>query len=309
MSAVDEFVVRARKLRKEFRKFVAVDSISFEVKRGELFGFVGPDGAGKTTTMRMLCGVMRPSAGALEIAGVDIIASPEIVKPRIGYMSQQSSLYGDLTVAENLAFFADIHKVPKPDRTEREAELLEFSRLKPFIHRLAQDLSGGMKQKLALMCALIHKPEILFLDEPTTGVDPVSRRDLWRILYLLLLRGTTLVVSTPYMDEAERCSRIALMNKGRIIECDTPENLKSKLSAELLEIVCRLQKEAREVLSKLDVVESVQILGEILRVQVQPVENVQAIVEETLRKREITVESVKTIPPNLEDVFVSKISE
>lgn len=301
--------VEAKGLRKEFGALVAVDSVDLSIKRGEVFGLLGPDGAGKTTSIRMLCGIMEPSAGEAAVAGFDVQRQPEAVRKRIGYMSQRFSLYGDLTVAENLAFFADIYHVPKRERAARKKELLEFSRLTPFINRLAQDLSGGMKQKLALACTLMHTPEVLFLDEPTTGVDPVSRRDFWRILYSLLGRGMTLLVSTPYMDEAERCNRVALMDQGRIVECDTPDALKRRMRGELLELICSPQRRAAEVLSALSGVLSVQVFGERLHVWVEDAVRDLPAVESALGGAGITTEHTRRVVPGLEDVFVSMVAD
>jgi drug efflux transport system ATP-binding protein len=304
-----ENAVQTTGLRKEFGHLVAVESIDIAIERGEIFGFVGPDGAGKTTTMRMLCGIMEPTAGEARVAGFDVRAQPEEVKRRIGYMSQRFSLYGDLTVDENLEFFADIYRVPKAERRQRRRELLEFSRLTPFVKRLAQNLSGGMRQKLALACTLMHTPEILFLDEPTTGVDPVSRRDFWRILYSLLGQGVTLVVSTPYMDEAERCNRVALIDKGRVIECDTPDNLKQRMRGELLEMICEPQRRAREVLGATPGVLSVQVFGERLHVWVENAEQDQPRIETALQQAQVALAHLRRVEPGLEDVFVSVLAE
>jgi len=304
-----ESAVRTIGLRKEFGPIVGVESVDLEVKRGEIFGLVGPDGAGKTTTIRMLCAILEPTAGEARVAGFDVRTHPEEIKRRIGYMSQRFSLYGDLTVAENLAFFADLYHVPKRERPQRRQELLQFSRLTPFTSRLAQNLSGGMRQKLALACTLMHTPEILFLDEPTTGVDPVSRRDFWRILYTLLGQGVTLIVSTPYMDEAERCNRVALINKGRIIECDTPDNLRRRMRGELLELICAPQRRAKEVLSALPGVLSVQVFGERLHVWMENAERDRPVVENALRQSQVMVAHVRRVAPNLEDVFVSMLAE
>jgi len=303
------YAVHTTGLRKEFDGITAVESLDLAIARGEIFGLVGPDGAGKTTTMRMLCGIMEPSAGAATVAGFDVRTQPEEVKRRIGYMSQRFSLYGDLTVAENLAFFADIYHVPRRERAQRQQELLEFARLTPFIKRLAQNLSGGMRQKLALACTLMHTPEILFLDEPTTGVDPVSRRDFWRILYSLLGQGVTLVVSTPYMDEAERCNRVALMDKGRIIQSDAPDNLRRRMRGDLLEIICAPQRHAKETLAALPGVISVQVFGERLHVWLENVERDQPKVETTLTEAGVNIASIRRIAPNLEDVFVSMLAD
>ncbi len=251
-----------------FTGLTAVDGIDLQVRAGEIFGLVGPDGAGKTTTMRLLTGLLDPDAGAIQVAGFDVLRQSEAMKGHIGYMPQRFSLYGDLTVAENLRFFANIYHIPREERLARQQRLLEFSRLAPFLKRQAQFLSGGMKQKLALACVLMHTPRVLFLDEPTTGVDPVSRRDFWKILYSLLKEGVTLFVSTPYMDEAERCTRVALMNRGRVILCDTPARLKQHMPGEMLEVSVEPLRPARQVLAGVPGVLDVQVFGDRLHVQV-----------------------------------------
>lgn len=218
--------VRARGLRKSFKGRVAVDGLDFDAPAGEVFGLVGPDGAGKTTTFRLLCGILLPDAGEMMVAGRDVRTEPEAVKRRIGYLSQAFSQYNHLTVWENLRFTADMFGVPDGEWQERAEEMLAASRMSAFKGRLAGNLSGGMKQKLALSCTLLHTPEVVFLDEPTTGVDPVSRREFWSILYDLPRQGVTIVVSTPYMDEAERCQRLAFMARGRIMAHGTPRELK-----------------------------------------------------------------------------------
>ena len=303
------FAVVVKGLKKTFGRMAAVDGVDLTVGRGEIFGLVGPDGAGKTTTFRMLCGIMRPTDGNISIAGFDVLRRPEEVKRRIGYMSQRFSLYGDLTVDENLDFFADIYNVPKSEREQKRKELLEFSRLTPFVERLVQNLSGGMKQKLALSCTLMHTPEILFLDEPTTGVDPVSRRDFWKILQTLTGKGMTLVVSTPYMDEAERCNRVALINNGRIVECDTPFNLKKRMAGELMELICGNQQRAKELLAGVEGVLSVQTFGDRLHVCVESVSSVRSLIESVFASAGVEIERIRQVEPGLEDVFVSMISE
>ncbi len=218
-------IVEVDRLTKRFESLTAVDELSFEVREGELFGMVGPDGAGKTTTMRMLAGVMEPTSGDARLDGVSVVHDPERVKHGIAYMSQRFGLYADLTVLENLQFYADLYRVPRRERVARLERLFQFSGLEPFQGRLAGKLSGGMKQKLGLMCALIHEPRILLLDEPTFGVDPISRRDLWIIVHEMVAHGVTVVVSTSYMDEAERCDRVALLNRGRFLAVDEPSRL------------------------------------------------------------------------------------
>ena len=301
--------IRAGGLRKRFGALTAVDGIDLAVSQGEIFGLVGPDGAGKITTMRMLCGILDPTEGEAEVAGFDVRRQPEQVKRRIGYMPQRFSLYTDLTVAENLLFFANIYHVPREDRLRREQELLDFSRLAPFRTRLAGDLSGGMKQKLALACTLIHTPAVLFLDEPTTGVDPVSRRDFWKILYSLLREGVTLFVSTPYMDEAERCHRVALMDKGRILICDTPDALKQRMKGDLLELIAHPQRQAKEVISALPEVRGVQVFGDRLHVWVADASRDEPQLLRSLSEQGIQVLASRRAVPGLEDVFVSVLSE
>lgn len=301
--------VKAEGLTKSFGAATAVDGLTLAVEEGELFGLVGPDGAGKTTTIRILCGILDGDGGEAEVAGFDVRRRPEQVKQRIGYMPQQFSLYGDLTVAENLLFFANIYHVPKRERLRREQELLEFSRLAPFRTRLAQHLSGGMRQKLALACTLIHRPQVLFLDEPTTGVDPVSRRDFWKILYSLLREGMTLFISTPYMDEAERCNRVALISKGRILQCDTPEALRQQMRGDLLEIVAEPQRQAKATLSERPEVLGVQVFGDRLHVWVSDVARDEPALLSVLGQHGVLVRSSRRAAPGLEDVFVSLVSE
>ncbi|MBN2337349.1 MAG: ABC transporter ATP-binding protein [Acidobacteria bacterium] len=230
-------IIRTRGLTRRFGELVAVDGLDLEVARGEIFGLVGPDGAGKTTTLRMLCGLMDPTEGSAEVAGFDVAREPQAVKDRIGYMAQRFGLYSDLSVRENMDFYADLFGVTGAERSDLSRRLLAMTRMEPFRDRRAGQLSGGMKQKLALMCTLLHRPEILFLDEPTNGVDPVSRRDFWTILYQLLKDGITILMTTAYLDEAERCNRVGLMHRGSLIRCDAPEALKLAAGAENLEAV------------------------------------------------------------------------
>jgi ABC-2 type transport system ATP-binding protein len=243
-------VIETKNLTRRFAKLTAVDRLNLEIAHGEIFGLVGPDGAGKTTTLRMLCALMDPSEGSAAVAGHDVVREPQAVKDRIGYMAQRFGLYTDLTVEENMLFYADLFGITQAERDTLTPQLLRITRMEPFRHRQAGRLSGGMKQKLALMCTLLHKPEILFLDEPTNGVDPVSRRDFWTILYQLLKDGMTIFMTTAYLDEAERCNRVGLMYRGRLIRCDAPERLKRSIgldgAATLEEAFVTLIREAEK---------------------------------------------------------------
>jgi ABC-2 type transport system ATP-binding protein len=230
-----EAIIETRDLTRRFGELVAVDHLNLTVGRGEIFGLVGPDGAGKTTTLRMLCGLMDPSEGSARVAGHDVSKESQAVKDQIGYMAQRFGLYGDLTVDENMAFYGDLFGITGAERERLTDELLAMTRMGPFRTRQAGKLSGGMKQKLALMCTLLHHPQILFLDEPTNGVDPVSRRDFWAILYQLLKDGITIFMTTAYLDEAERCNRVGLMHKGRLIRCEAPDEMKRATASPTLE--------------------------------------------------------------------------
>jgi len=292
-------------LTRRFGQLTAVDRFSVEIQPGEMFGLVGPDGAGKTTTLRMLCGILSPSSGAATVLGYDLLRKSEEIKKEIGYLSQRFSLYGDLSVDENIEFFAEINGVF--DYVQRRDELLEFTRLTPFRSRLAEQLSGGMKQKLALACTLVHTPRIILLDEPTTGVDPVSRRDFWRILQSLLDKGITIVMSTPYLDEAERCSRVALMDKGHAIRIATPAALKAGMAGTVLEVVCDRVREAFLHLKELAGVSEVQAFGDRLNAIVDGPEKA-GIIRPALTARGIVVDSVRVISPSLENVFISLLT-
>lgn len=289
-------------------ELIAVDDVSLKIEKGEMFALVGPDGSGKTTLIRMLCGITVPTFGEMHVAGFDVVKQTEEVRKRIGYLSQKFSLYGDLTIDENVEFFAEIHGVY--DYTQRRNELLEFTRLTPFRKRLADKLSGGMKQKLALACTLIHTPEVILLDEPTTGVDPVSRRDFWKVLSGLLKTGITIIMSTPYLDEAERCSRVALMNKGRIMKMGAPMDLKTEMHGEVVEIVCdrvrdgfMLLKDHPDRLSR-----EVQAFGDRLNVIVDNSSKDISPIETIFQKNGIQISGWRVIPPSLENVFVSLLT-
>jgi ABC-2 type transport system ATP-binding protein len=306
-SAHGKRVIETHDLTKHFKKITAVDGLDLSIRRGEIFGLLGPDGAGKTTTIRMLCAIMDPTAGSARVAGFDTVKEPEQIKRRIGYMPQQFSLYGDLTVLENLTFFADVFQVERRERKERIARLLEFARLTEFKRRRAAHLSGGMQKKLALACTLIHRPEIIFLDEPTTGVDPVSRREFWDILTELHLEGVTLFVSTPYMDEAERCSRVALMFEGNLIVCDTPAHIKALVEGELLELRPDRLREAHQVVERIPGVLEVQTYGDLLHLFVDDAARRAPAAQEALEEAGIVVEALRHIRPRMEEAFISLI--
>jgi ABC-2 type transport system ATP-binding protein len=302
-------LLRVEELGRRFGDLAAVDGLSFEVASGELFGLVGPDGAGKTTTLRMLAGVLRPSHGDALLDGVSIAHDPEAVKPRIAYMSQRFGLYGDLTVAENLQFYADLFGVPRRERGERLARLYSFSNLEPFRDRLAGQLSGGMKQKLGLSCALVHRPELLLLDEPTFGVDPISRRELWRILHEMVAEGVTAVVSTSYLDEAERFDRVGLLHAGRLVALDTPEALQAALPDATLEAWVDAPRRAGQVLRGKLAVLRVAAYGERLHLAVpRPAERSREQVETVLAAAGIEVRQIEEVPASLEDVFLASVA-
>jgi len=307
MSQSNDFAIETHGLTRHFKKVVAVDQLSLAIRPGEIFGLVGPDGAGKTTTIRLLCAIMNPSSGSAKVAGFDTVKESEQIKRRIGYMAQRFNLYGDLSVMENLNFFADIFAVSGEVRAERIAQLLAFARLTEFKDRRAAQLSGGMQKKLALACTLIHEPEILFLDEPTTGVDPVSRREFWDILSDLHLRGVTLFVSTPYMDEAERCSRVGLMFEGEMIVCDEPEKVKDLISGELIEIRPDDLRRARDIVAEMDGVLEIQTYGDLLHVFVDSVEKRLGEVESQLKSRGVAVSGLRQTRPRMEEAFISLI--
>ena len=298
--------IRTENLTKVFGANRAVDGLSFSVAPGEIFGLVGPDGAGKTTTMRLLAGIMDATSGGAWVDGLDVIKHPEAIKDHIGYMSQRFGLYVDLTVMENIAFYADLYGVPRAEFGERLERLLAFSGLSPFKRRAAGDLSGGMKQKLGLCCALIHTPKVLFLDEPTNGVDPVSRRDFWRILYQLLKENVSIFVSTAYLDEAERCARVGLMHKGKLLACDTPSGVKGLMKGTLLEVRCPEARKAA-LLLKPSGIGSVAIFGDRLHVVVQDPDLGRAAVASALRGAGLVCEEISVAEPSLEDVFTSAL--
>lgn len=291
-------------LTRRFDTVTAVDAVSFEVQRGEIFGLLGPDGAGKTTLFRMLSTVLEPTSGTAHVAGRDIRTGAEAVKAHIGYMPQAFSLWGDLTVLENLRFIADAYDVPRTAIAPRLDRLLAFSRLGPFRNRRAEYLSGGMKQKLALAATLIHEPAILLLDEPTTGVDPVSRREFWQILTELNTQGMTVVVATPYMDEAERCTRVAFFHHGRVLAVDTPAGMKARLTGVVIEVIASPRRTALAAARALPDVRQATVFGHTLHVVV-PDDEYHAVLLRALEAAGVTVERSGVIAASLEDVFVS----
>jgi ABC-2 type transport system ATP-binding protein len=307
VSDQNDDVIVTENLTRRFKDVVAVDGLNLAVRRGEIFGLVGPDGAGKTTTIRMMCAIMDPTDGAAQVAGFDSVRQPEQIKRRIGYMAQRFNLYGDLSVVENLDFFADVFQVRGRERRERKERLLRFARLTEFRKRRAAHLSGGMQKKLALACTLIHQPEIIFLDEPTTGVDPVSRREFWDILTELHLRGITIFVSTPYMDEAERCSRVGLMYEGRMIVCDVPDKIKGLVVGDLLELRPADVRRAEKVVAAAQGVLEVQTYGDLLHVFVDSVDKRQELLLSDLSAADIQVLGLRQIRPRMEEAFVSLV--
>jgi ABC-2 type transport system ATP-binding protein len=302
--------IEVRALARRFGERSAVAGLDFDVGPGELVGLVGPDGAGKTTTLRMLAGVLRPSAGDAVVDGVSVAREPERVKPRLAYMSQRFGLYADLTVAENLAFYADLFRVPRQERAARLERLYAFSGLGSFRERLAGELSGGMKQKLGLSCALVHEPRVLLLDEPTFGVDPVSRRELWRIVHEMVGRGVTAVVSTAYLDEAERFDRLALLHEGKRLAFDSPAALLAGFPGQLLEVRVGAPRRARAVVEEVAGVERVLIFGDRLHVTVGAADSARTrAIAAALAAAGFADAAIRTVEPVLEDVFLARVAE
>lgn len=308
--AQPDAAIRAEGLARRFGAVEAVRDASFTVAHGEIFGLVGPDGAGKTTIMRMLAGVLLPDAGAIRLGGVDVIAEPERAKAQLSYMPQRFGLYEDLTVAENIRFYGELFGVPRRQRRERGGELLAAAGLASFRDRLAGRLSGGMKQKLGLVCALIHTPSVLLLDEPTTGVDPVSRRDFWAILYNLRESGVTIVLSTAYMDEAERCSRLALVHEGRIRRCATPAGIKATMPGALLAVAAvNDSRAAHAALAGMPGILGLLLMGDRVHVRVDDAERRQPELRRRLAERSLPEAEIARIEPGIEDVFVALTGE
>jgi drug efflux transport system ATP-binding protein len=304
----DAGAIRFDAVTRRYGTVKAIDTLTFDVRAGEMFGLIGPDGAGKTTTIRLTGGLLRPDAGRIRVFGRDPVAEHRAITGEVGYLSQRFSLYGDLTIDENIAFFAEIHGVKKfgPARDR----LLDMTQLTPFRSRRADRLSGGMKQKLALACTLVHEPRILLLDEPTTGVDPVSRREFWKLLSEFLSRGLTIVMATPYLDEAERCARVALLHEGRLLALDEPSRLQAVMDGQLLEVVTETPRPPIDLLARLPGVEDVQPFGDRAHVRIAPGagESVMHAIDAALRAERIPVVSIRPIAASLEDVFIDLIT-
>ena len=302
-----EPIIQTRSLTRDFKNHRAVNAINLDIQAGEIFGLVGPDGAGKTTTLRLLAGLLNISAGSASIAGHDIDKDPEAIKPKIGYMAQQFSLYGELSVLENLLFFADLFDVDKNVINERVERLLNFAGLTEFKSRRAAHLSGGMQKKLALTCTLIHQPPILLLDEPTNGVDPVSRREFWNILTDLHLQGTTILVSTPYMDEAERCSKVGLMFAGKLVICASPKEIQAQIEGEMIELYPEDGQMAQAAILSLPGTLEIQTYGESIHILVDSAAQRLPEIEAALLEKNILYHGARPAPARMEEAFISLI--
>jgi ABC-2 type transport system ATP-binding protein len=297
--------IQAENLTKHFRNVQAVRGVTLDIAPGEIYGLIGPDGAGKTTTIRMLAGVMKPTAGVARVSGLDTYRQAEQLRPQVGYMAQRFSLYGDLSVRENLEFYADIFGVRGAEREQQIQRLLRFARLEEFQDRAADALSGGMKKKLGLACALIHRPRVLFLDEPTNGVDPISRREFWDILSDLHLAGVTILVSTAYLDEAERCSRVGLMYRGEIIRQGTPAELRQLVHGDLIAIVADDLTTSERVVATLEGVAEMQAYGDRLHVFVDDAARRLPAIERALRAAGVHITQIRPTAPRLQEAFIS----
>jgi ABC-2 type transport system ATP-binding protein len=306
LNEADQNAVEAVELVKEFGNFTAVDGVTFTVKRGDIFGFLGPNGAGKTTTMRMLMGLIRPTSGTARVLGFDVVKETDEIRRHIGYMSQRFSLYNDLTVSENLNFFGGAYNVRGDRLKAREAAILDMAGLKGREEELARNLSGGWRQRLALGCAIIHEPEMLFLDEPTAGVDPISRREFWNLLYLFSGEGRTIFVTTHYMDEAEHCHRLSFIQNGRLVALGSPEEIKrEKMQGQVLEIDCSMPDTAVQTLRADGRFGEVTLYGALVHVVAENVESYRPAIEEALTEAGLKVRGMELIAPSLEDVFIA----
>jgi ABC-2 type transport system ATP-binding protein len=305
----NEKAVIVKDLEKRFGDFIAVNRISFEVAKGEIFGFLGPNGSGKSTTIRMLCGILTPTAGTGMVAGFDLRTETEKIKAHIGYMSQKFSLYEDLTVEENITFYSGIYRIPPEKKKERKEWVIEMAGLKEHRHSQTAILSSGWKQRLALGCAILHEPPIIFLDEPTSGVDPISRRQFWDLIYELSSKGVTVFVTTHYMDEAEYCDRIGFIHRGELIAVGSPQALKTELMQEdILEVLCERPQDVMEEIEKIAGVKEVTLFGQGLHIMTKESDKVSATVKNLLNARGYPVDRIEKIIPSLEEVFVSLLS-
>jgi ABC-2 type transport system ATP-binding protein len=294
------------KVAKHYGETQALAELTLDVREGEMFGLIGPDGAGKTTAIRLMCGLLHADAGELKVLGLDPVKSHRQLTERVGYLSQRFSLYGDLTIDENIAFFAEVHGVR--DFHRRRNQLLEMTQLTPFRARLADRLSGGMKQKLALACTLVHEPSLILLDEPTTGVDPISRREFWKLLSEFLAHGITILMSTPYLDEAERCSRVALLHQGRVLAMDEPARLRTLITGRMLEVIAP-GRQAADILRRLPGVVDAQVFGERVHVTLgNGGDSAEAAFRTALASTPLSQAPVRAVPPSLEDVFIARLS-
>jgi drug efflux transport system ATP-binding protein len=291
---------------KRFGATEAVRDLSLSVGTGEMFGLIGPDGAGKTTTIRMICGLLRSDSGRIAVLGHDPVRDHRALTGSVGYLSQRFSLYGDLSIDENIAFFAEIHGLK--NYADRRNRLLDMTQLTRFRSRLADNLSGGMKQKLALACTLVHEPSLVLLDEPTTGVDPISRREFWKLLSEFRAEGVTILMATPYLDEAERCSRVALLHEGRLLADDTPDTLRAALTGALFEVIVADHRHARDAIARLPRVSSVEMFGDRAHVRLAGADQSSAAdLKHDLDEAGLSVESVRPIATSLEDVFIARL--
>jgi ABC-2 type transport system ATP-binding protein len=300
--------IQIRGLSKRFDDLVAVDDLTLEVAAGEIFGLVGPDGAGKTAVLRMMAGIMSADAGTITIAGCDVIKHPEAVKFQISYMPQRFGLYEDLTVDENIRFYADVFRIKRQQREQRSVELLRSCGMGDFRKRLAGKLSGGMKQKLGLVCALIHTPKVLLLDEPTNGVDPISRREFWGMLYALAEQGVTILSSTAYLDEAERCNRVALLDRGRLLLCDTPARLKARIPGAVVAITSPLAREIRDRLRHSEGVSGVVLVGDAVHLFVDDAPRRVVEFRGNLQEGGLFYNEIAQVNPTMEDLFVRTVA-
>jgi ABC-2 type transport system ATP-binding protein len=308
VTKLKDHMVLIEGLTKKFKNTRAVDDLNLNIKQGEIFGLLGSDGAGKTTTVQMLCGILSPSSGLMFVDGHNVEKEPDAIRSIIGYMSQDFTLYLDMTVEENIDFMADLRGITKTDREKQKKRLLQFSRMEPFRNRRAAALSGGMKKKLALSCALIHHPKVLILDEPTTGVDPLSRSELWRILYEFIVQGITVIISTPYMDEAERCHRLGLVQGGRVIACDTPARLKMLIKQNICSFRTDKINQACKVLRE-DIKTQGQVYGDRIRVFLDNPDVELPQIEKDLADKDVTIEDCKEVAPTMDDVFTCLLKD